>query len=155
MCVILVLVYAHVWAACLQVLALVLTRGRRCLSMLSILTDVRLQGGVRGLEASAHWRRTPPLIVMSTPPHTSLHRHRHTLKGTNTSFVDVQENQAHSGSHMHPSTYTIASSSIRHHQPFIISPLGVSTHLFILPTIHLLTVINWPRTPPTSAPWQP
>lgn len=40
MCVILVLVYAHVCAACLHVLALVLTQGQRCLSMLSVLTDV-------------------------------------------------------------------------------------------------------------------
>lgn len=124
--------------ACLQVLALVLTQGQRCLSMLSVLTDVRLQGGVRGLEASVHWRHTPTLNRMSTPPHTPPHRHKHIQKCTNTSF----ENRAHAHTCNPPPTQTppiIPSSSIRHHQPFIISPLGVSTYLFIAPSIHLST----------------
>lgn len=85
-------IWVLVCAACLQVLALVLTQGQRCLSVLSVLTDVRLQGGVRGLEAppyagDAHLS----LDRMSTPPHTKVH----------TSFEAVLEN-----SHMQPSAHT-------------------------------------------------
>lgn len=123
-CVILVLVYAHACAACLQVLALVLTPGQRCLSMLSVLTDVRLQGGVRGLEASVHWRHTPPLNRMSTPPHT------HTYKNAQTHLFGMCMKTEHTQAYTcnllptqtlltHPSNslQLYSSPSALHHQP--------------------------------------
>lgn len=98
-CVFLVLVYAHACAACLRLLALVLTQGQRCLSMLSVLTDVRLQGGALGLEASIHWRHTPPQYRMST--------HFHTHKNAQTYCLDgIHRTWAHLASHMLPSAYT-------------------------------------------------
>lgn len=142
MCVILVLVYAHVWAACLQVLALVLTQGQRCLSMLSVLTDVRLWGGVRGLEASAHWRHTPQLNRTSIPPHTHTSAETQTcIKMHKRIFWDVYKSWVHSVFHMHPSAYTntfdppntlrlYSSPSALHHQPFggIYLPIHPSIH---------------------------
>lgn len=75
-CAILVRVYSRVSAACLQVLALVLTQGQLCLSVLSVLTDNRLQGGVWGLEVCVHWRHT------SAEPdvHASMYTQTNTFK---------------------------------------------------------------------------
>lgn len=149
MCVILVLVYAHVCVACLQVLALVLTQGQRCLSMLSVLTDVRLQGRVRGLEASVHWRHTPTLYRMSTPPHTPPHRHKHThnmhkhlrmcIKTEHTYTCNLPPTQTllSPPPRLSNPLQLYPSPSALHHEPF-----GVSTFLFIFPSFHLLTVIN-------------
>lgn len=105
-----------------------------------------------------HWRHTHTLAEQDV--HTSAQTHTHTNACLLRTCMKSQHTQAYRCSPLPTQTLLtspspIPSSPIHHHQPFIISPLGVSTYLFIFSSISLLTVINWPRTLLTSTPWQP
>lgn len=91
-------------------------------------------GGLQTLETHSTAEKDTP---WHTPPHKhtlKVYTHRCPWKPT------TSTNTLHSSS-------SIITRSILHPQPFIDSPLGESTHLYVLPPIYLLTVMNWPLWP--------